>query len=630
MTVKSFTRLVGAAAAAAIMAVGMAGCLPHDCPLHTHVFGEWEVTLEPTCETEGTRVRFCSCGDEESETIEKKTGAECETVIQKTFIDERDGQVYRWVEINGHRWMAQNLNYAGNGNLGRCYNDDPANCETLGRLYTWDMVMNGAKSSASSPSGVQGICPAEWHVPSDAEWAALVNFAGGPSSAGSRLRAVDGWPESEGYIPGTDDYGFAALPGGNFHYFPSIGFSSLNRGSWWTSTQGTIVTGDAWHRTMIDTSSGVIRWDNNKGMMFSLRCKYGGPDMVWNIGAVEGGFNVIATLSPGSSTLTISGVGAMANFTISGDSIVPWYDMRSSITTVIIEDGVTSVGSSTFYNHTNITSVTIGNDVELIDVRAFSNTRLASVTIPNSVTTLRNSAFSNTSLTTVTIPASVTSIGTQVFLSSHNLTSIEVDENNAVYTSVDGVLFNKGLDTLITYPAGRRDTTYIIPHTVTVIGGSAFNSNRNLTSMNIPSGVRTIGDLSFSNTSYLTSVTIPSTVTSIRSYAFSGSGLTSVEIPNSMTSITAATFARNVNLASVIIPASVTTIGREVFEGCRNLTSITVLRLTPPSVENATTFAGVDKSTACLYVHESSIEAYREADIWGEFACIEAAPDYMF
>ena len=113
------------------------------------------------------------------------------------------------------------------------------------------------------------------------------------------------------------------------------------------------------------------------------------------------------------STLTISGIGAMPNF--SSYSEQPWASFRSSITSIVIGNDVTSIGNFAFFGCTKLMSFTFGNSVTSIGNTAFSNTGLTSITIPNSVTSIGNSAFYTTGLTSVTIPSSVTSIGSTAF-----------------------------------------------------------------------------------------------------------------------------------------------------------------------------------------------------------------------
>jgi len=178
-----------------------------------------------------------------------------------SFTDERDGQTYPTTKIGYQTWMAKNLNYDAAGSA--CYNWNSANCDTYGRLYDWATVMAGASSSSSNPSGVRGICPEGWHVPSDAEWASMINLVG--VSAGAKLKSRSGW-DNRGN--GDDLVGFTALPGGHrtsmFNYVGRYGY-------WWTTTQ--LDADDAWGRSMTSSSRDVERnFYRKRLMMHSLRC----------------------------------------------------------------------------------------------------------------------------------------------------------------------------------------------------------------------------------------------------------------------------------------------------------------------------------------------------------------------
>ena len=192
------------------------------------------------------------------------------------------------------------------------------------------------------------------------------------------------------------------------------------------------------------------------------------------------------------------------------------------------------------------------------------------------VTSIGESAFANCkSLTSILIPNSVTSIGDYAFYLCSSLTSIEVNANNQNYASIDGVLYNKGVTTLICCPGGKTSIT--IPNSVTSIGSSAFSYCSSLTSITIPDSVTSIEYFAFSDCTSLTSITIPNSVTSIGNYAFwNCSSLTSIIIPNSVTSIGDGAFSNCSSLTSISIPDSVTTIGNSVFKWCESLTSINI------------------------------------------------------
>ena len=192
------------------------------------------------------------------------------------------------------------------------------------------------------------------------------------------------------------------------------------------------------------------------------------------------------------------------------------------------------------------------------------------------VVSIRKSAFWGYSgLTTITLPESVTSIGDRAFSSCVNLEEIIVSANNPVYSSLDGVLYNKDKTELLKWPDKKLSVT--IPESVTSIGDWAFSYCISLTSMTIPESVTSIGVGAFSYCSGLTSMTIPESVTSIGDEAFSYcSGLTSITLPESLTSIGVSTFSDCTGLTSITIPNSVESIGNGAFFRCSGLTTITL------------------------------------------------------
>jgi len=182
-----------------------------------------------------------------------------------SLTDTRDNQVYKTVVIGTQTWMAENLNFDTlDGTGSRCYNNDASYCATYGRLYNWNTVMAGSVSSATSPSGVQGICPSGWHVPSNAEWTVLTDYVDS-STAGTQLKANSSlWSTNTG----MDDYGFSALPGGDYYgsdfYFVGYG------GYWWSATAYSSTY--AYYRNMCYYYAFVSSGGYDKSYGFSLRC----------------------------------------------------------------------------------------------------------------------------------------------------------------------------------------------------------------------------------------------------------------------------------------------------------------------------------------------------------------------
>ena len=220
------------------------------------------------------------------------------------------------------------------------------------------------------------------------------------------------------------------------------------------------------------------------------------------------GENVTWTLSD-KGVLTISGTGPMANYdSDSWDHGAPWYPLVEYIKTVVIKDGVTSIGDCAFYCCYSMTSVTIPDSVTSIGESAFDSClKLTTVDLPNSITSIGDFAFfSCGALKNVTIGSNITSIGDWAFAACMLLESIYVSENNACYSSDShGVLFNKEKTELIQAP-GAYQGSYSIPDTVTSIGDVAFYWCIALTDVTIPSRVTYIDNFTFAHCFALTKI----------------------------------------------------------------------------------------------------------------------------
>ena len=268
-------------------------------------------------------------------------------------------------------------------------------------------------------------------------------------------------------------------------------------------------------------------------------------------------------------TLTISGTGKMKDYGDNyGMSVAPWYVGSSQVKTVIIEDGVTSIGDRAFDGCTKLTRVVIPDSVTSIGYGSFRGCySLPSVAIPDSVTSIGDSAFAYCKvLTGITLSGSVTSIGSCAFQSCDSLTSVTM-QNGVTDIGDNAFTYCKNL------------TSVTIPNSVKTIGTSAFYNCAGLTRVTIPSSVTRIEQDTFKGCSGLTSVTISAGVTSIESGAFRDcTSLTSVTIPGSVTSIEGYAFAYCSALTSLIIHDGTTSIGISAFMNCTSLGSVTIPR----------------------------------------------------
>ncbi|WP_176421806.1 fibrobacter succinogenes major paralogous domain-containing protein [Fibrobacter sp. UWH1] len=226
------------------------------------------------------------------------------------FTDARDGQVYKTIEIcdkenkNCQTWMAQNLNYAYTGvafdngyytsdSISWCYDDDPSNCATYGRLYTWAAAVDSVaiyknygeecgygksctrfSASALATAPVRGVCPSGWHLPSNAEWGALYTNVGGASYAGQKLKANTSLWTSYSGVTNDDSFGFSVLPAGGRNYYGYF-YGQGDYADFWSSTDYEYSSSYAWYQSF-HYNNGYAEQDYygnyGKNNAFSVRC----------------------------------------------------------------------------------------------------------------------------------------------------------------------------------------------------------------------------------------------------------------------------------------------------------------------------------------------------------------------
>lgn len=181
-------------------------------------------------------------------------------------VKDIEGNVYRTVKIGDQWWMAENLRVTrtpdGDSVNSVCYRNDPENERIYGRLYTWDVAMNGSTSEKA-----QGIAPDGWHIPDDEDWERLYEALGGMTVAGGKMKeeGTAYWqPPNTG---ATNESGFGALPAGGY----SMGlFEGLGIGThFWSSTgSGSKTSVPSLHAESLE----VLRFEVPKKFFHSVRC----------------------------------------------------------------------------------------------------------------------------------------------------------------------------------------------------------------------------------------------------------------------------------------------------------------------------------------------------------------------
>ena len=336
-------------------------------------------------------------------------------------------------------------------------------------------------------------------------------------------------------------------------------------------------------------------------MTFSLL-----PTVTWaadeNSGTVDG--DVIWSYDPDTTTLTISGNGAMPDYNSVNVKKTGWYP--KAFTRVVIGEGVTNVGSYAFYQHETLTEVELGDSVKKIGNGAFygCKVKLTKVTLPSGLQTIDINAFNGVTFDTIELPEGLTKIGSNVFASAsgkvivnkaksdflreYGLTNTTWPGSSSTNVTVE---YTKEYVPQTSGSCGATDEDKVTwtydaaTETLTVSGTGAM---ADYTSTKFPcwqdvdypavkhvvigAGVTRIGGYTFRNLKTET-VTIPDTVTSIGSSAFaSNSALTEVKLPSALESIGGSAFYSCTGLTAITIPAAVKTIGSSAFNGCTGLT----------------------------------------------------------
>lgn len=275
------------------------------------------------------------------------------------------------------------------------------------------------------------------------------------------------------------------------------------------------------------------------------------------------------------------------------------FSSNEIVESVILPEGIITIGEDAFRYCTKLISIEIPNSVKTIKSSAFEycyalieinlpsgltvledNVFLAckslkNLAIPESVTTIKGNAFDSCpKLTSITVPKNVAQIEYD-FEFCDSLSNINVASDNKVFSSKDGVLYNKNQTSLLVYPPAKESENFIVPNSVKTIRNSAFLRSKGLKGVTIPKNVTYIGEFAFEKCVNLINVTLPDAITTIEKGTFWGcTSLIDITIPESVNKIGILAFSGCESLNSVTIPQNVKTIDNAAFIRCVNLKKV--------------------------------------------------------
>lgn len=294
---------------------------------------------------------------------------------------------------------------------------------------------------------------------------------------------------------------------------------------------------------------------------------------------------------------------------------------------------VTAIGQGAF-SRCNVYSVQIPNSVTSIGQYAFNSSAVMQITLPESLKEIESGTFKEcTNLKTIELPKTLTSIGQAAFYGS-GLLSVEVP-NSVTIIEREAFCFCESLEkvklpeSLRVIPPLAFDNCHNLreinfPETLVEIGSKAFYRTK-LSSVTIPENVTIINEYTFCNCSELKSVKLPSHLTEIHNRGFAATGITELSLPNTLLILDEWAFNACRQLRSVYIPDGLTSIPNYSFQACDSLKEFHIRSVKPLSITENAFGAGDVKtpiSSASLFVPKGSLDAYKNADIWSEFANI--------
>ena len=246
--------------------------------------------------------------------------------------------------------------------------------------------------------------------------------------------------------------------------------------------------------------------DPDVTVIASGECGAAGDNLTWSLAS--------------NGQLTVSGTGEMQDFE---DTPAPWSGYASSISSLVIQNGVETIGVSAFAGLGQLQNAVIPDSITVIGREAFASCgSLLGIAFPESQLRIEAQAFQScNALTSVTLPAGLQRVEPDAFESCRNLTSITIDEGNAAYNSVNGVLYVSGGMQLMICPAGFSGS-FTVPAGTRMIATKAFYDCDGITEVTLPEGMWNIGSYAFASCGSLSSISLSPLSMGINAYAFDG------------------------------------------------------------------------------------------------------------
>ena len=323
-----------------------------------------------------------------------------------------------------------------------------------------------------------------------------------------------------------------------------------------------------------------------------LCAKSFGGDLTWQRSGADMdsswcGNHITWSLSE-AGVLTLSGTGAMYDYSEADIAYAPWYDSRDSIMKIVVSDGITYIGARAFYNCNKATSVSIPQSIITIGEQAFEKCSVTSLIWPEQLASVGDYAFRSAKLSGILdLPDTLVTVGTGVFKSCTNITAVVLPDS---MTSIPDEMFQ----------SCSKLVDVDFPEMITRIGTRAFSGCYKLNSVVLPEGLVEIGEYAFAACGYhdyggysFNSVILPSTVRVIGTKAFSSCmSLISINLPEGLERIQEYTFHFCKSLNEIVVPASVKVIESDAFLQCHQLFTIRFCGDAPEFEKSA---------LACLY-----------------------------